>query len=386
MHDINRKVICCFVAFIFFFQSFALASARVDEIPFDIHAKSALLLDATTGKILFSKNPDEKLPVASVTKVMTILLLIEALDKGQLTKTDTVKISEHASGMGGSQVYLAPNETFPIDELMKAIVIASANDASVAMAEKLCGSEELFVEKMNERAKQLGMQNTNFLNCTGLPIANNYSSASDIAIMSRELLKHPTFFSWSTIWLDHIRNGKTLLTNTNRLVRFYDGADGIKTGSTNEALFCLSATAKRGNLRLISIIIAAPTSKVRFAEAQKMMDYGFANYQIVVIVKKNEEIKKQITIINGNIDHVTGISKDEYAILLKKDENKTVEKKINVPNTIRAPIKKGQTIGDMTLYKEGKQIGKVVIITNQDVLAASLWDNMNKIIKRWIGK
>lgn len=386
MHDINRKVICCFVAFIFFFQSFALASARVDEIPFDIHAKSALLLDATTGKILFSKNPDEKLPVASVTKVMTILLLIEALDKGQLTKTDTVKISEHASGMGGSQVYLAPNETFPIDELMKAIVIASANDASVAMAEKLCGSEELFVEKMNERAKQLGMQNTNFLNCTGLPIANNYSSASDIAIMSRELLKHPTFFNWSTIWLDHIRNGKTLLTNTNRLVRFYDGADGIKTGSTNEALFCLSATAKRGNLRLISIIIAAPTSKVRFAEAQKMMDYGFANYQIVVIVKKNEEIKKQITIINGNIDHVTGISKDEYAILLKKDENKTVEKKINVPNTIRAPIKKGQTIGDMMLYKEGKQIGKVVIITNQDVLAASLWDNMNKIIKRWIGK
>lgn len=386
MHGINRKVICCFVAFIFFFQSFALASARVDEIPFDIHAKSALLLDGTTGKILFSKNPDEKLPVASVTKVMTILLLIEALDKGQLTKTDTVRISEHASGMGGSQVFLASNETFPIVELMKAIVIASANDASVAMAEKLCGSEELFVKKMNERAKQLGMKNTNFLNCTGLPIANHYSSASDIAMMSRELLKHPTFFNWSTIWLDHIRNGKTLLTNTNRLVRFYEGADGIKTGSTNEALFCLSATAKRGNLRLISIIIGAPTSKIRFAEAQKMLDYGFANYQIVVIVKKNEEVKKQITIINGNTDHVAGISKDEYAILLKKDENKTVEKKINVPNTIRAPIKKGQMIGDMTLYKEGKQIGKVAIITNQDVVAASLWDNINKIIKRWIGK
>ncbi len=276
----------------------SVSSVLATQPPFDLQAKSAILMDYETGTILYEKAPDEKLPIASLTKIMTILLVLEAIDDGKLSLEDKVQISEYASSMGGSQVFLHEGETISVDSLLKAVVVASGNDASVALAEKIAGTHEVFVSRMNDRAKELGMTNTRFANSTGLPADNHYSTAKDVSLMSRELLKHPLYFRWSTIWvdtLDESRN-KTELANTNKLVRFYDGSDGIKTGSTQEAGYCLSATAKRGNMRLLSIVLNAPSTKVRFSESSKMMDYGFANYEMVSVLKKDQVVENQVPV------------------------------------------------------------------------------------------
>lgn len=387
MNKLFIKIAALMLVFLVFISAFPI-NVHADGQPFDINAKSALLMDYETGTILYEKNIHEKLPMASITKIMTVLLAMEALEEGRIKLEDEVLISEYASSMGGSQVFLYTGEKIPVSALLKAIIVASANDASVALAEKISGTHETFVKKMNERAAELGMKNTNFVNCTGLPAENHYSTAYDISIMSRELLKHPLYFKWSTIWLDNLVECKnnTQLTNTNRLVRFYDGCDGIKTGSTSEALYCISATAKRGNLRLISIVMAAPSSKVRFAEASKLLDYGFANYDSVPIIKKDQVVEKEIEISGGKESYISGIAAEDFSMLLGKEESKSFDIKTELQSPIKAPIDKGQKIGSITIEKDGKVVGTVDILSDREVKTANIYDYFKNIIKQWIQK
>jgi D-alanyl-D-alanine carboxypeptidase (penicillin-binding protein 5/6) len=364
-----------------------VSAAHADQ-PFDLQAKSAILMDYDTGTVLYEKNPHEKLPIASVTKVMTILLALEAIDEGKLKLEDTVTISDYASSMGGSQVFLYSGETLSVDTIMKAIVVASANDASVAMAEKLAGAHEVFVARMNQRAKELGMTNTNFINATGLPADNHYSSANDVALMSRELLKHPLFFRWSKIWVETLEESrnKTELANTNRLIRFYEGSDGIKTGSTQEAGYCLSATAKRGSMRLLSVVLSAPTTKVRFAEATKLMDYGFANYETVPILKKDQVIQGDIAISGGKEELINGVAPQDIGFLIKAGDSKEFEKEILLEEKIRAPLTKGQKVGTLNIRQGDKLMQSTDIVSDQEIKKANVFDYFTKIFNNWVRK
>lgn len=363
-------------------------AALADQPPFDIQAKSAILMDYETGTILYEKNPHEKLPIASLTKIMTILLALEAIDEGQLKLDDTVTISEYASSMGGSQVFLHEGETLTVDSLMKAIVVASGNDASVAIAEKLAGTHEVFVSKMNERAKELGMTNTNFVNATGLPADNHYSTAYDVALMSKELLKHPLFFKWSTIWVDTLEESrnKTELANTNRLVRFYEGSDGIKTGSTQEAGYCLSATAKRGNMRLLAVVLGAPTTKVRFSESSKLLDYGFANYEIVQVLKKDQVVESDIFVSGGKEELINGVASQDVNFLIKAGESKEYEKEILLEEKLKAPIEQGQKIGTINIKQGEKVIQTLDIVSDREIKKANVFDYFKKIFNNWVRK
>jgi len=288
--------------------------------------------------------------------------------------------------MGGSTVFLEAGETFPVSTILESVIVASANDGSVALAEKIYGSHELFVQKMNERAQQLGMKNTNFVNCTGLPAENHYSTAYDIALMSRELLKHQTFFKWSTIWMDYMRDGKTMLVNTNRLVRFYEGCDGVKTGYTQEAGHCVSATAKRGNLRLIAVILGAPTSQVRFSEASKLLDYGFANYESVLVVKKGQIVQNEIPVTGGKTTKIMGLAADNLSLLIGKGEPKEFTKDVQISAPLKAPIEKGKKIGELTVKRDGKEVGKVDIVAGESVEVAGVFDYFNRIFNSWLKK
>ncbi len=373
-------VLLCFsILVIFPINSYA------EEVPFDVESQSALLMDYNTGTILYEKNSHERLPIASITKIMTTLLALEAIEEGRISLDEEVSVSEYAASMGGSQVFLAPGEKLPVSAILKAIIVASGNDASVAIAEKISGTAETFVKEMNKRAKELGMDNTNFSDCTGLSDEGNYSTAYDISIMSRQLLKYPLFFKWSTIWLDNLKEAanNTELTNTNRLVRFYDGCDGIKTGSTRKAKSCLAASAKRGNLRLISIVLAAPTSQIRFSEAAKLMDFGFANYEAVPIIKKGELVEKQISITGGKEREISGHAAEDFFMLQKKGQSNEYDINNIVEQPIKAPIKKGQKIGAILIQKEGKDINSIDILADRDVEVASIYDYFKQIIRNW---
>lgn len=359
-----------------------------EKLPFDIQSKSALLLDFDSGEIIYEKNSDEKLPIASITKIMTILLALESIEEGLISGNDDIYVSSYAQSMGGSTAFLEEGEIFPVSTILKAIIVASANDASVAIAEKISGSHEGFVHKMNQRAKELGMENTHFVNCTGLPDENHYSTARDVAIMSRELLKQPLFFKWSTIWLDEMRDGRTMLKNTNNLVRFYEGCDGIKTGYTKEAMHCISATAKRNNLRLIAIILASPTSKLRFEEASKLLDYGFANYDSVKLFTKGQIIDEagEIRVTGGKTDTLKAVASDDFSVLLKKDSSKDFEFILDIPEVVRAPVEKGEEIGTLKIVRQGNTIGEIGVEAEKDIGVANLFDIFNKILNGWLKK
>lgn len=376
--------LCLCLSILLIFSQVVLA----EELPFEVESKSALLMDYDTETILYEKNLHDEMPIASVTKIMTTLLALEAIEDGRIALEDEVTISDYAASMGGSQVFLSPGEKLPVSAILKAIIIASGNDASVAIAEKISGTIETFVDNMNKRAKELGMENSNFTNCTGLSDDNNYSTAYDVSIMSRELLRHPIFFQWSTIWIDNLEESanNTELTNTNRLVRFYDGCDGIKTGYTDKAQSCLSASAKRGNLRLISIVLAAPNSKIRFAEASKLMDYGFANYEALPIVKKDDMIKKDIMITGGKQKILSGVASDDFSILQKKGENDEYEIENFIEEPMKAPITKGQKIGSMYIQKDGKKVTATDILADRDIEIAGFYDYFKQVIHSWISK
>ncbi len=319
---------------------------------------SAILIEQHSGQVLYEQNMHEKLRPASVTKVMSILLIMEAIDSGKLSYTDKIPCTENAAGMGGSQIWLDVREELTVDEMLKAICVVSANDCTVAMAEYLAGSQEAFVEQMNNKAKELGMNDTTFKNCHGIDEDGHVTSSYDIALMSKELLnKHPDITKYTTIYMDTLRDGKSSLVNTNKLIRNYKGATGLKTGSTSVALYNLSASATRDDLSLIAVIMKAPNTKTRFAEAQKLLDYGFNNFQYKKLASKGDVIKN--VVVNKGIESsVDGILESDYGILIGKGQDKNIEQQLELPEMINAPVTQGQPIGTVTYTLNGKEIRK----------------------------
>lgn len=338
-----------------------------NKVDLNIDSESAILMDEDTGTILYTKNEHEKLRPASVTKVMTLLLAMEALEEGDIKLDDKVPCSERARKMGGSQIWLAENEELTVNEMIKAICVVSANDCSVAMAEFIGGTEEVFVQKMNIRAKELGMNDTTFKNCHGIDEDGHLTSAYDIAIMSRELSKnHPEIHNYTKIWMDTLRDGKSELVNTNKLVRFYSGCTGLKTGSTSLALFNLSATATRNDLKLIAVVMRGPTSQKRFDDAKKLLDYGFANFSNKVIVNKGEEITK-VDIKKAKQKEISVVAEQELKVLLNKSDESKIQTEIILDENIVAPLEYLEKVGVQKCYLNNELIGEVDLVTSSQV-------------------
>lgn len=333
----------------------------------EVDARACILMDAKTGKVLFEKNADEALPPASVTKVMTMLLIFEAIDAGLLSYSDMISVSENAASMGGSQIFLAPGEKMSVDDLLKGLIVASGNDAAVALAEAVAGSEEAFVMKMNERAAELGMVNTHFENTNGLDDTseNHVISARDIAIATREVLKHPKVLEYSSIWMDTIRDGAFGLTNTNRLIRFYDGATGLKTGSTSKAKFCISATAERGGLSLIAVILGSSTKDARNELAKSLFDFGFANYACYT------DPTREMTQVRvpGGVKDTLSAYRETFEITLAKGDISKIETRVDIPEKLAAPVVEGQKIGTVTYLVGGKEVGVADVLAAESVEA-----------------
>ena len=359
-----KKVICFFICVCFMMQSVVVFAEGNTDL--GLNAKSAILMEESTGNILYESNPDERLPIASVTKVMTMLLIMEAVDSGKISLDDMVTVSENAMSYGGSTMFLETGEQLTVNDMLKGIAVASANDGCVAMAEHLAGSESAFVDMMNEKAKELGMENTHFMNTNGLDEDDHYSSARDVAIMSRELMKHETIFNYTSIWMDTLRGGKFQLANTNKLIRFYDGANGLKTGSTSKALCCLSAAAKRNDMQLIAVVLGAPTSAERFASAKSLLDYGFANYAVNTQITAGDEVQK-IAVEKGVDKEVGVVAGDSCSTLVKKGQEDNITKEIKIDETITAPIEAGQKIGTMTISRDGEVIADIDLNTSSTV-------------------
>ena len=329
------------------------------------NCKSALLMEASTGRVLYEQNPDEALPPASVTKIMTLLLVMEAIEAGKIKYTDMVRASANACSMGGSQIYLEENEEMSVEDMIKSVVIASANDAAVALAEHIAGTETAFVEMMNQKAKALGMKNTNFENTNGLDdtVERHLTSARDIAIMSRELIKYPKITEYSSIWMDSVRNGEFGLTNTNRLIRFYKGATGLKTGSTSKAGFCISATAERDGMTLICVIMGSPTRDIRNQAAVSLLDYGFANY--TVYKNKGQELEN-IPVVRGMSPKVDAEYGD-FSYVAAKNDISAISSEVLIPDKLEAPVKIGDVLGQVIFKVGEKEIGKCDIIAKNSV-------------------
>ena len=387
----------CLSAFLFTISGSALAEEKTTSGgAVDISAVSAVLIEGSTGDIIYEKDKDKELVPASITKIMTLTLIFEALDNGKLTLETPVSVSEYAASMGGSQVFLEPNETQTVDTMIKCISIASANDAAVAMAEKIAGSEEAFVKKMNEKAVALGMKHTQFKNCTGLDDnieSGHFSSAYDVALMSRELItKHPEISNYSTVWMDTIihktKKGETEfgLTNTNKLVRFYDGITGLKTGSTSKAKYCLSASARRDDMDLIAVIMAAPDHKKRFSEAQALLDYGFANCHIYRDTDIAQALKP-VPVQGDKEDQVVPVPKSTFSYLLKNEDSSAAPtRKISYFDAQKAPLKKGAPVGSVEYYEKDKKIGSVVLAASKDIPAAGFTDYLLALTKKLFHK
>ncbi|MBR5797935.1 MAG: D-alanyl-D-alanine carboxypeptidase [Clostridia bacterium] len=361
----------------------APAAALELEAPQDsleLNCKSAVLMEATTGKVLYAQNPDEALPPASVTKIMTLLLVMEAIDAGKIALSDMVSASEYAASMGGSQVYLKVGETMSVEDMLKSVVISSANDAAVALAEFVSGDVNTFVKQMNERAKELGMTSTVFENVTGLDdtAEHHLTSARDIALMSRALIAHPTILKYSSIWMDTIRDGAFGLTNTNRLVRFYRGATGLITGSTSKAGFCVSVTAERDGLSLICVIMGAESRDVRNAQATKLLDWGFANY--ASFCAEGQSVG-EIRVLGGVQSRCT-VGYDTFNAVLPKGSVGKIEQKIEIDEQAAAPIKVGEEVGRVQYLLDGEVIGEVSVVAKQDVAKIGFWGLWQRLLAK----
>lgn len=346
----------------------------------DIKAKSVVLMEPNTGKVLYESNSDEKLPPASITKIMSLLLVMEAIDRGDITLETVVTASEHACSMGGSQIWLEPGETMTVNDLLKAAVIASANDACVALGETVAGSEEGFVALMNERAKELGMTNTHFVNCTGLDAEGHLTTAYDVAVMSSALIKHDLIKDYSTVWMETLRDGKSELVNTNKLVRFYEGTTGLKTGTTSTAKYCLSATAERNGLELVAVVMAGESSNDRFNGAKKLLDYGFANYNYSSIEAQLEE-NTELTVIKGTEKRVGIKPQGTLNVLLPKSASGKIERKTVLSENVTAPVKKGEVLGTVTVTLDGEQLGEIPLVASEDVERLTLGVTLGLILK-----
>ncbi|MCC3373452.1 D-alanyl-D-alanine carboxypeptidase family protein [Cohnella sp. REN36] len=349
------------------------------------NARSAILIDADSGTVIYEKNSHSALPPASITKIMTMLLVMEAIADGRLKLDDKVQTSEYAASMGGSQIFLEPGEEMTVHDLLKGVAMASGNDASVALAEKLAGSEAEFVRLMNQRGAELGMKDTKFFNCNGLPVAGHVSSAHDIAVMSRELLKHPEITKYTGAYQDYLRKDTPKpfwLVNTNKLVRFYQGADGLKTGFTSEAKFCLSATARRDNLRVIAVVMGEPNTKTRNAEVSKLFDYAFAQFTNVSIYKTGDTIGT-LKVSKGAAEKLPIVAKHPYSVLVRKGEaGKNIRHELKLYDKVTAPVKAGQPVGKLTVYKGNELLTEFPIEAPSHVDRAGYW----KLFKRSTSK
>lgn len=349
-----------------------------------LESASAILIEQTTGQILYSHNIHEQLRPASVTKVMSILLIMESLDSGKITLTDNVPCSENAASMGGSQIWLDPRETLTVDEMLKAICVNSANDCVVAMAEYIAGSEEAFVQMMNDKAKELGMNDTTFKNCHGLDEDGHVTSSYDISLMSKELLNnHPTVTNYTTIWMDTLRDGKSELSNTNKLIRTYKGATGLKTGSTSLALYNLSASATRDDLFLIAVIMKAPSTKIRFAEAQKLLDYGFNTFSFKQFGKK-DDVVKTINVDKGVTSCVEAVLADNAGTLIEKGKDRNIEQTLTLAETISAPVTAGQKLGELSFTLDNNTLSTVDIVAKNNIEKINLFTMTKHIYYSWI--
>ena len=346
----------------------------------DIKAKSVVLMEPNTGKVLYESNSDEKLPPASITKIMSLLLVMEAIDRGDISLETVVTASEHACSMGGSQIWLEPGETMTVNDLLKAAVIASANDACVALGETVAGSEEGFVALMNERANELGMTNTHFVNCTGLDAEEHLTTAYDVALMSSALIKYDLIKDYSTVWMDTLRDGKSELVNTNKLVRFYEGTTGLKTGTTSTAKYCLSATAERNGLELVAVVMAGESSNDRFNGAKKLLDYGFANYNYSSIEAGIEE-NTELEVLKGTEKTVEIQPQGTLNVLLPKSASGKIERKTVLSENVTAPVKKGDILGTVTVTLDGEQLGEIPLVANEDVGRLTLGVTFAMILK-----
>lgn len=359
------------------------AFAEEGSVKLADQARSAVLIERDTGNILYDKNSDEKLPPASMTKIMTMLLIMEEIDKGQLKMDEKVRTSEYAASMGGSQIFLEPGEEMTVHEMLKGIAIASGNDASVAMAERISGSEDAFVEKMNKRAKELGLKNTAFQNPTGLPEKDHYSTAHDMAVMAKELLKFEGITKYTGQYEDYLRQDtdkKFWLVNTNRLVKFYKGVDGVKTGFTNEAKYCLTATAKKGNMRVIAVIMGAPTPKDRNAQVTKMLDYAFSQYQTHPLFKRNEVVAK-MKVSKGNSKNLNLVTSEPISVLTKKGGSvKDVTQEVVMKQNLQAPLKKGDELGKLILKKDNKVVVESPLVAEGDIEQARWWTLFKRVL------
>ncbi len=389
-----RRFICFLLAFQLFLFPFSVkATEEASVYPYDIptgnfwfepanaeyisdgDAKSLLLMEYSTGKVLFAENEKEHLPIASVTKVISTLIVMEAIDSGRISLSDMVTVSEYASSMGGSQVFLEAGEQMSVEDLLKSLVVVSANDATVALGEYICGSEASFVSAMNARAKELGCENTNFVNTNGLPAENHYSCALDVALITRELMKHELIFKYTGIWMDTIRNGTFGLSNTNKLIRFYKGATGMKTGFTGEAKYCLSGTAKRDGMHLIAVVLGASTSDKRFAAAKGLFDYGFANYSIITPeVPSLEPIK-----VTRGISESVNLKTSPINILSSKGNSGDIEAKVNINESIQAPFGSGTEAGYISYLRNGKEVGRAKVYTESAVAEVSYGSILGEI-------
>ncbi len=355
--------------------------------PFEVAAKAAVLIDADTGSVLFQQNAHEELPLASVTKVMTMLLVMDSVDSGKITLDDEVTISQRAASMGGSQMYMEAGETHTVSELLKGVAMASANDGCVALAEYVAGSEEIFVEKMNEKAKELGMRDSHFVNTNGLPVAEHYSSAYDISIMSKELYKYDEIRKWFTTWQDNITVGlpgkekEFGLTNTNKLIKQYQGCDGIKTGFTSDAGYCLSASASRGDTKLIAVALGCETADIRNKEISKILDYGFASYETYVVAEKGTYME-ELDVERGNPQKVKAVADRRITVLTEKGSSGNIKTKVIIKDKIELPLAKGDEIGKLRVYNGDEKVGEYTLVADSDVKKASFKQLVSRLFKK----
>lgn len=339
-----------------------------------------------TGQILNEENGEQQLPIASVTKLMTILLVLENIDSGEIEPDKILVASSTAAGMGGSQVFIDANAEYSVEKLLRAVIIASANDASVALAEEIGGSESGFAQMMNARATELGLINTHYVNSTGLPAVNQYSCARDVAVVMRELLKHPTYFEISKVWMEdfqHPSGRVTEMANTNKLVRFYKGCDAGKTGSTNQAGYCLAATAKRNNMRLISVVLGASASKERFADASAQFDWGFGNFESVKLVDSSADLGKEVILQKSSAETVKINAGEDFWSLTKKGEKNQIEVNTELPEKLSAPLRAGTVVGKIVLTKEGAVQKEIDVVVTEDIPGRGYFGTVREVLKGW---
>ena len=379
-----KKLLSVLLALLFLPAS---ARAALEEgAPFALETPSYILMEASTGSVIFEKNADQPRPVASITKLMTILLALEALQMGTISPGDMVMVSREAAGMGGSQALLDAGSSYRLEELLKSAIIASANDSAVALAEHIAGTEQNFVGRMNTRARELELTGTAYKNATGLPAQGQYTTARDVANLSREVAKHPLYFKYSVIWMDTVehKGGRiTDLTNTNRLVRFYEGCDGFKTGSTNEAKYCISATAQKDGMRLIAVVLGTPASQTRFNEARQILEYGFASYRLFSVCGKGDRLGMRVAVTRGGTDAVDVAAGEGMTLLLRKGEEASISLEVALPEAVEAPITRGDVLGEVRVLKGGQRVGTLPAVAGSDVRLPGYLEALLRILRGW---